>query len=237
MKEYKKCNTTGKTCHYTEFDKASWGWYAIDGSRRHSQSKEGKRINSSLFNGLRVTRGGKLISIASEEHPYHEKYRETVEEVRKENPEYKNHLLRADLTKEVYVRMYETMGRDLPDVERARNKKYGRSSMPSELCMDWFGVPKDARELRLGRYYPDAVVGQTIYEFFGDFFHANPEIYNPDSKIFNYTAEEKWQKDQKRIEFFKEMGYTVKVIWEKDWKDFQSNCLTKEEFLQKVLTR
>ena len=67
--EYRKCNTTGKLLHYTEFVKAGFGWLAIDGSRRHSQSKIGKRVNQCLSNGLRTHVNGKLISIGHKLHP------------------------------------------------------------------------------------------------------------------------------------------------------------------------
>ncbi len=53
--EYRECNVLKKLCHYSEFPKAGFGWLAIDGSRRHSQSKIGKRVNQALCNGLRMT--------------------------------------------------------------------------------------------------------------------------------------------------------------------------------------
>ena len=61
----------------------------------------------------------------------------------------------------------------------------------------------------------------TVYEFLGDFWHGNPEVVdldsiNPKSKktfreLFDYTF---W-----RLNLIKSLGYSVKYIWEKDWRE------------------
>ena len=61
----------------------------------------------------------------------------------------------------------------------------------------------------------------TVYEFLGDFWHGNPEVVdldsiNPKSKktfreLFDYTF---W-----RLNLIKSLGYNVRYIWEKDWKE------------------
>ena len=77
-------------------------------------------------------------------------------------------------------------------------------------------------------YRPDFVINgevKIIIEVFGDFWHANPAIYK-ESDILSFrggyrpTAKELWEKDQKRLDFFKHMGYSVIVIWEMDLKTF-----------------
>ncbi|MGI0076026.1 MAG: DUF7487 domain-containing protein [Nitrosopumilaceae archaeon] len=59
----------------------------------------------------------------------------------------------------------------------------------------------------------------TIYEFYGDFFHGNPEIYC--SNFYNErmykTAGELYQKTIKRENKIKKSGYNFIVIWEKDF--------------------
>lgn len=63
-----------------------------------------------------------------------------------------------------------------------------------------------------------------IIEFYGDFWHANPEIYKEDDIIgISYntiTAKEKWEKDSYRIEELKrELNLPVIIIWEKSYKE------------------
>jgi hypothetical protein len=63
-----------------------------------------------------------------------------------------------------------------------------------------------------------------IVEFYGDFWHANPEIYKPDDIIgvsYNtITAKEKWEKDAYRIEKLKnELNLPVIIVWEKSYKE------------------
>lgn len=74
-----------------------------------------------------------------------------------------------------------------------------------------------------------------IIEYNGDQYHANPAIYEADSKSHPYfkhnglTAADIWQKDKKKIDLAKSKGYDVLVIWDSDYnkdpnKEFQK-CL------------
>jgi len=63
----------------------------------------------------------------------------------------------------------------------------------------------------------------TIYEFLGDYWHGNPEVYdgnhtNPDTKLtFNTLLKRTFEKLNK----MKSLGYNVKFIWENDWNKFK----------------
>ena len=227
--EYRKCNVTGKECHYTEFNKSGYGWLAKDGSRRHSQSKEGKRINQALVNGLRVRIDGKLTFAANESHPHYLLWEEIKQNIRDENPDYTKPLLRGDLTNQGLVRLYDKLGMKLPDFNKIYHKKYGRGSSNAEQCLNYLKIPNTDknREVKIGKYYVDGLVGKNVYEFFGDFWHANPLYYLPEDVIMNYTAEDKWKKDKERANTIKSHGYNFNVIWESDWRDFQQG-LCKE---------
>jgi len=59
----------------------------------------------------------------------------------------------------------------------------------------------------------------TIYEFLGDFWHGNPEVYlaedtNPKTKKL---YGESYQETMDRLELIKSLGYNVVYIWESDW--------------------
>jgi len=234
--EYRKCNTTGKLLHYTEFVKAGFGWLAIDGSRRHSQSKIGKRVNQCLSNGLRTHVNGKLISIGHKLHPNYSTWMKIKQQVRDENPDYKLPLLRGDLTKEAYTRVYKELNIELPDLDKVLYKKFGRGSSNSDKCLDYLNVPKGElnREVKIGRYFVDGLIGNDVYEFFGDYYHANPKIYLPEQKIIGFTAKEKWEKDRVRAEYIISQGYNFNVVWESDWNAFQQG-IDKELKIQKKL--
>jgi hypothetical protein len=60
----------------------------------------------------------------------------------------------------------------------------------------------------------------TVYEFFGDFWHANPNKYaSTDTlSIINLSASEIWKKDKIKINTLKRLGYNVEIMWESDWK-------------------
>jgi len=58
----------------------------------------------------------------------------------------------------------------------------------------------------------------TIYEFYGDYWHGNPRVYNPDDKIFyGKTFGELYEKTLKREQFLISCGYKLITIWEDEW--------------------
>jgi hypothetical protein len=226
-KEYYKCHFTGQTFHYTEFVLAQKGWLAIDGTRRHPISKIGKTINQALTNGLRITHNGKLISIANEQHPHHHIYKQHTQDVRKEN-NYKFGWLRVDLTKEVYIRTYQSLNMQMPDLENL-SLRGSRKSNGSDACLDFLQIKNDRhhREVKIGKYFVDGLVDNIAVEYFGDFFHANPKFYSPKQKILGYTAEQKWQKDSERLKTIEGSGIKVVKVWENDWNIFQQSSHSK----------
>lgn len=59
----------------------------------------------------------------------------------------------------------------------------------------------------------------TVFEFHGDYFHGNPEIYHPDSinTVNGKTMGNLYKETQKREEYIKSLGYNLKVVWEFEW--------------------
>lgn len=67
--------------------------------------------------------------------------------------------------------------------------------------------------------FPDAIIfNDTIIEFNGDYWHANPTMYNDDDIINNITAKEIRQLDKERYQKMNKLGYAIIVIWESAWK-------------------
>lgn len=58
----------------------------------------------------------------------------------------------------------------------------------------------------------------TIYEFHGDYWHGNPNRYNPDDETyFGKSFGELYQKTIEREQMIKNMGFNLITIWESDW--------------------
>ena len=227
---YRPCTSCKIMKHFTEYVNAKWGWMAPDGFKKHSQCKICKRTNQSLVNNLRLTVNVELMHIANEKHPHHELWVKTEREVRNEHPEWRKPLLSAPLTREAYLRVYKELGMEIPDLEKVLHKKHGRGSTGEDSCLDYLNIPRIervTRQVKIGRYYVDGLVGNNVYEFFGDFYHGNPKEYSSEKLIRGGTVGEKWEKDKKRAEIIKSKGYNFKVIWESDWTDFQQGRTNK----------
>jgi G:T-mismatch repair DNA endonuclease (very short patch repair protein) len=58
----------------------------------------------------------------------------------------------------------------------------------------------------------------TIYEFHGDYWHGNPNIYEPNKETyFGKTFGELYEKTLKREQHIKDIGFNLITIWESDW--------------------
>lgn len=76
---------------------------------------------------------------------------------------------------------------------------------------------------------PDFVIGNTVIEYLGNYWHADPNIYKAGDIVHHgITAKEIWEKDEKRRGIYKEKGYRLIEVWS---QDFLNN---PEETLQKI---
>jgi len=60
-----------------------------------------------------------------------------------------------------------------------------------------------------------------IVEMFGDLYHCNPRKYRSSEhfvKAIQRTVGEQWQRDRRRLACFYKHGYTVIIVWEKDFR-------------------
>lgn len=64
-------------------------------------------------------------------------------------------------------------------------------------------------------------ITNTILEFLGDYFHGNPEIFNPNkiNKTLHKRMKTLYRETFKRFDMLKSLGYDILYIWEKDYKD------------------
>ena len=73
----------------------------------------------------------------------------------------------------------------------------------------------------LGKYVFDFVYEHKIIEFNGDYWHANPKIYDKTfiNKTNGYTAKELWARDKSKIKYAQKRGYEVYTVWESDFRN------------------
>jgi hypothetical protein len=80
----------------------------------------------------------------------------------------------------------------------------------------------DKRRFNVDGFDPDT---DTIYEFYGDYWHGNPKVFDQ-NKIDRKTGKtygELYAKTIARESALKTAGYTIISIWEKDWKELVRN--------------
>lgn len=65
-----------------------------------------------------------------------------------------------------------------------------------------------------------------IVEFFGDYWHMNPKRFAASDKhpLIKKSAVEIWERDARKLKELDELGYTVVVIWESDWRFNKETC-------------
>lgn len=79
----------------------------------------------------------------------------------------------------------------------------------------------------IGSYIVDMICGTLIIEYYGDFWHANPQIYKQETLPIIGSVKKVHSRDEKRIEKFAELGYKTYIIWEANWKKDKSGELEK----------
>ena len=68
----------------------------------------------------------------------------------------------------------------------------------------------------------------TIYEFYGDFWHGHPTRYDPKklNTVSKKTFGELYKKTMDRENLIKQAGYTIITIWESDWDKLANSSST-----------
>lgn len=122
--------------------------------------------------------------------------------------------------------------------EHSVNRSKSELEFFQMLSEEWAGfLNKDTIHIGKHWFLPDALVDfyKVVVEFYGDFWHANPEIYLPNEIVRDkISAKEIWEKDNERICKLIGGGYDVIVVWESDFKKnkagtiFNTSCRIEE---------
>ena len=101
----------------------------------------------------------------------------------------------------------------------------GYISKKETLWLDYLNVPIENRNKNIKinnkNYRVDAFdsLSNTVYEFYGDYWHGNPEIYNLEFKN-NHNGKffkDLYNKTIDRENIIKNSGYNIISIWENKW--------------------
>lgn len=116
----------------------------------------------------------------------------------------------------------------VPDVHRRAGCQRCGHGPISEASQDWLNslaVDKADREqlIKIGqrKFKVDAYNkdSNTIYEYWGDYWHGNPKIYSPDeiNKNTKKSFGELYIGTLNKISLIESAGYNLIQIWESDW--------------------
>lgn len=88
--------------------------------------------------------------------------------------------------------------------------------------LDSLFIPRDYRQWKIGNFYIDGIdlKNNIIYEFYGDFWHGNPEVYKQGdiNRVNGIRHGELYRKTIEREDYLKSLGYKIISIWESEYK-------------------
>jgi len=124
---------------------------------------------------------------------------------------------------EINRKKYPKMGR----ISNAENEIYEYILKIEENVDKQFAIKSEENNW----FYYDIRVGNKIIEYNGDYWHANPKIYDS-SHVFKrnnkkINAKNIWEKDNKKILTANKNGYEVYVIWENEYKKDKIGTIEK----------
>ena len=84
-------------------------------------------------------------------------------------------------------------------------------------------------EFVIGRYSFDMRWNNKLIEFNGDYWHANPNMYDVNflNKVTGMYARDIWKKDANKKKYAESKGYTVLTVWESDYVANQDEVIKK----------
>lgn len=106
------------------------------------------------------------------------------------------------------------------------------SSKPEKIWLDYLNIPLENRNVYINIGEKQLCVdgidykNNIIYEFYGDYFHGNPEVYkkNEINKRLNKTFGELFLKTKSKEKYIKKNSdFKLVTMWEKEFKNKNKN--------------
>lgn len=78
-------------------------------------------------------------------------------------------------------------------------------------------------------FYPDIRIDKNIIvEFYGNYWHANPKMFNQDDIVHHHLISKQiWQRDQERIDILKNNGFKIFIIWQDEYQNNKRQVIKK----------
>jgi hypothetical protein len=118
-----------------------------------------------------------------------------------------------------------------------------RISKPETEFLDYLKIPTENRDKYITRedetvhkrYQIDALVGNSVYEFLGNYWHGNPRLFNRNDThpVLKRTYGEIYDYMIEKFDYLSLNGYKVAYVWEDDWEKFKKSKFTTKLKLQK----
>lgn len=97
---------------------------------------------------------------------------------------------------------------------------YPRRTKPELMmrkCLKDMGVEFQEQVVIGNKFCVDFYIpNNTVIEVFGDYFHANPEVYGEEKKPIDKMQKRNMANDIRRLNYLRKCNYKVLVVWEKD---------------------
>ena len=147
------------------------------------------------------------------------------------------------IRKRIYKTCLEKYGHKTPiQLFGPQGKSYFQESVENYVKSLNINIETEVRGLFAKKGYSPRVdilvpSKKLVIECYGDIWHANPAIFSSDDIVDVFggrmTAAEIWRKDSLRIKQIKSFGYDVYIVWERDWKNYNTKNLIKSEIRSK----
>lgn len=126
-------------------------------------------------------------------------------------------------SKKLWDNLSETeKNRRIKALTSSNGKIRSRASDRMKNMMVKNGLDQFESEQIFHGFIPDEIdhKSKTIVEFYGDLYHCNPRKYKDPNRLLKTigrTVGEQWKRDRIRLACFYKHGYSVVIIWEKDF--------------------
>lgn len=103
----------------------------------------------------------------------------------------------------------------------------GSISKGEKEWLDWLGVKERNGILFIGKksIRPDGIDrgNKILYDYYGSYWHGNPEIYDPNdvNKNAKKTFGKLYKDTLKREQLIKSAGYKLITIWDTEWEELK----------------
>jgi hypothetical protein len=113
-------------------------------------------------------------------------------------------------------------------------QSYVAIELISNIC-EYLGIEVPTTEYGLFNQYAknhvfyDLTIGNKMLEFQGDFWHANPKLYDENwiNPVTHLSAKDCWEKDEQKKKVAEENGFEIMCVWESDYDANKKQILEK----------